>query len=80
MLGGVCPPRHFPGAVRPRLMQEAWIQLQCSDCATEWEANPSDLPAPETSITCDDCGESGRIAEFAKTKRDLEVLKEFHGE
>jgi uncharacterized protein YecT (DUF1311 family) len=60
-------------------MQEAWIQLRCPDCEDQWEANPSDLPAPQERLTCDGCGESRRISELTKTARDLEVLEEFHG-
>jgi len=61
-------------------MQEAWIQLRCPACETQWEANPADLPAPQETQTCDSCGETRRLSELAKTARDLEVLEEFHGE
>lgn len=60
-------------------MSEAWIQLQCPNCEERWEANPSDLPEPSTSRTCEHCGASRPTAEFMKTKRDLEILEEFKG-
>jgi hypothetical protein len=61
-------------------MQEAWIQLRCPACETQWEANPADLPAPQETMTCDSCGDTRRISEFTKTARDFEVLESFHGE
>ncbi|MEF8852964.1 MAG: hypothetical protein V5A44_09765 [Haloarculaceae archaeon] len=59
-------------------MQEAWIQLQCPDCEAQWEANPADLPEPQATLTCEDCGETRRVSEFTKTARDFEILAEFH--
>jgi hypothetical protein len=59
-------------------MQEAWIQLQCPACEEQWEANPADLPGPDEAYTCDHCSAERRIAEFAKTARDFEILEEFH--
>jgi len=61
-------------------MQEAWIQLQCPDCATEWEASVSDLPASSQQFQCDHCDSSRPMAEFTKTARDLEVLRDMNGE
>ena len=60
-------------------MQEAWIQLQCPNCEEQWEANPADLPAPDSTHACEHCGVERRGAEFAKTARDFEILEEFHG-
>lgn len=59
-------------------MQEAWIQLKCPACEETWEANPADLPAPDAEFSCDHCGTSRPMAEFARAKRDLEILEEFH--
>ena len=61
-------------------MQEAWIQLRCPDCEDQWEANPSNLPAPQERMACESCGETRHVSELTKTARDLEVLEEFHGE
>ncbi|WP_276271832.1 hypothetical protein [Haloarcula litorea] len=59
-------------------MQEAWIELQCPDCGETWEEQPSELPAPDSSFDCAECGSTHRLAEFMKTSRDLEVLEQFH--
>lgn len=59
-------------------MQEAWIELQCSECDREWEANPADLPGPDDSFTCDGCGTTRPMPEFTKTARGLEILEGFH--
>jgi len=60
-------------------MQESWIQLQCPACEKHWEANPADVAAPDADLECEDCGETRPAAEFTKTARDLEILREFHG-
>ena len=59
-------------------MNEAWIQLRCPSCQEDWEANPTDLPAPDRSFECPYCGESGTMRAFMKTERGLEILGEFH--
>ncbi|MFC7046811.1 hypothetical protein ACFQH6_16640 [Halobacteriaceae archaeon GCM10025711] len=59
-------------------MQEAWIDLQCPSCTESWEANPSELPAPDHEFACDHCGERRNLAEFMQSTRDLEVLQQFH--
>ncbi|WP_436926454.1 DUF7836 family putative zinc-binding protein [Halosimplex amylolyticum] len=59
-------------------MQEAWIQLRCPDCGEQWEANPADLPEPDGTLGCNHCDTSRRVAEFTKTTRDFEILREFH--
>jgi len=58
-------------------MQDAWIQLQCPNCDEQWEANPADLDEPAAEFTCDHCGATNHLSEFAKTTRDFEVLEEF---
>jgi len=58
-------------------MQEAWIQLQCPACETYWERAVADLPETDASFDCKDCGESRPLSEFAKTARDLEILRNF---
>jgi hypothetical protein len=56
-------------------MQEAWIQLVCPACDAEWEASVRDLPAPGEQFQCDQCRGYAPTAEFTKTARDLEVLR-----
>lgn len=60
-------------------MQEAWIQLQCPDCTTEWEAKVRELPASGQQFQCDHCDTYCPTAEFTKTARDLEVLRNMNG-
>lgn len=59
-------------------MQEAWIDLACPNCDKQWEANPTELPAPDADFECPDCGTSRSTAEFAQTQRGLEILESFH--
>ena len=58
-------------------MQEAWLQLQCPACETDWEEKVNDLPAPESDYECHDCGSTRPLSEFMQTARDLEILREF---
>ena len=57
-------------------MNEAFVQLRCPNCLKDWEENPTDLPDTKTTFTCPDCGEQERLAEFARTDRDLETLRD----
>lgn len=59
-------------------MQEAWIQLQCPACEETWEENPAKLPSPDSDFTCNHCGSTRSMAEFARAARDLEILRDFH--
>ena len=61
-------------------MREGWIRLECADCGEQWDADPADLPAPGNEFRCDHCGSERPVAEFPKTPRGLDILKEFHGE
>lgn len=58
-------------------MQEAWLQLRCPTCTGSWEADVTDLPAPDTPFVCDGCGTERPLSEFMRTARDLEVLQAF---
>ncbi|SDF17098.1 DUF7836 family putative zinc-binding protein [Halorientalis regularis] len=57
-------------------MNEAFVQLLCPACEKDWEDGPTDLPAADDGFTCPDCGTERRTAEFMRTDRDLELLKE----
>jgi len=59
-------------------MTEAWIQLTCPDCRKDWEANPSRLPNPGASFACPDCEAQHPLSEFTRTKRDFEIVDQFH--
>jgi predicted RNA-binding Zn-ribbon protein involved in translation (DUF1610 family) len=57
-------------------MQEAFAELSCPDCGKAWEVDANDAPDPETAFDCPDCGTQRPLSEFARTGRDLEVLRE----
>ncbi len=59
-------------------MSEAWIDLECPDCAEQWERNLTELPAPGNEFRCDHCDAERPIAEFVKTQRGLEIHEQFH--
>lgn len=56
-------------------MVETYVRLLCPECTKQWEAPPAELPAHDQSFDCPACGEQRRLAEFARTGRDLETLK-----
>jgi hypothetical protein len=72
-------PRRFAGAFGPPACRRSGSGTGVSTARSSGKRTLP-TPTPEASITCDDRGESGRIAEFARAKRDPEVLKEFHAE
>jgi predicted RNA-binding Zn-ribbon protein involved in translation (DUF1610 family) len=57
-------------------MQEAYVELLCPNCEKSWEESANDMPDPKEPFTCPDCATERRTAEFARTERDLEVLRE----
>lgn len=59
-------------------MQEAWIRLLCPECGESWQANPTDLPGPRDRMNCGHCDGHRPTAEFARTDRDYEILRQFH--
>lgn len=61
-------------------MTEAWIQMVCPACSKDWEANPSALPEPGAQFDCPDCAEQRPVSEFTRTKRDFEIVEQFHQE
>jgi predicted RNA-binding Zn-ribbon protein involved in translation (DUF1610 family) len=56
-------------------MEEAYVRLLCPECGKDWESTPSELPQPKEMFHCPNCHASHRMAEFARTERDLETLK-----
>jgi len=57
-------------------MQEAFAELTCPDCGKLWEVDANDAPAPGATFDCPDCDSRRPLSEFARTGRDLEVLRE----
>ncbi|MFQ3319438.1 MAG: DNA-directed RNA polymerase subunit RPC12/RpoP [Natronomonas sp.] len=55
---------------------EAFVELVCPDCEKHWENSADELPAPDESLVCPDCGARHSLSEFARTNRDLEVLRD----
>jgi tRNA(Ile2) C34 agmatinyltransferase TiaS len=58
-------------------MVEAFVRLLCPECSKDWETSPSELPAHRQNFTCSACGTTRRLAEFMRTERDLETVKQF---
>lgn len=57
-------------------MVRAYVQLACPSCSERWEADPAELPSPKAEFECPHCGATRHLAEFARTQRDLEIMKE----
>ena len=55
---------------------EAHVELVCPDCRKHWESTPSKVAAPDESFDSPDCGARRRLAEFTRTSRDLEGLRD----
>lgn len=58
-------------------MVEAFVRLQCPECSKQWQDNPADLPSHKEDFECSSCGTTRRLAEFMRTERDLETVKQF---
>ncbi len=58
-------------------MEEAFVQLLCPECTKSWESSPNNLPTPPEMFHCPTCHATRRTAEFMRTDRDLETLKQF---
>ena len=57
-------------------MVEAYVRLLCPECNKDWESSPGDLPAPDAMFHCPGCHATYRTAEFMRTDRDLQTLKQ----
>jgi predicted RNA-binding Zn-ribbon protein involved in translation (DUF1610 family) len=60
-------------------MQETQVQLLCPACNRDWELDPRELSGPRGDFACPDCAETGVTADFLRTKRDLDVVRQFSG-
>jgi tRNA(Ile2) C34 agmatinyltransferase TiaS len=58
-------------------MVETFVRLVCPECKKDWEDNPTALPNHRANFTCSACGATRRTAEFMRTERDLETLRQF---
>ena len=58
-------------------MKEAHVRLLCPECRKNWEAKPADLPEHDRMFHCPNCHATRRLAEFTRTDRDLQTLKQF---
>ncbi|MFA9416579.1 hypothetical protein [Natrinema sp. HArc-T2] len=57
-------------------MDKTTVQLLCPECAKDWQVPPDKLPAPADMFHCPNCHASHRTAEFMRTDRDLQTLKQ----
>ncbi|MFB6146947.1 MAG: hypothetical protein ABEJ08_04600 [Halobacteriaceae archaeon] len=55
---------------------ETYVRLLCPECKKGWEASPDELPAHDSNFSCPDCHATRLTAEFMRTDRDLETLKQ----
>lgn len=55
---------------------EAYVQLFCPECRKAWQSTATELPEPEANFSCPNCHATRRTAEFMRTDRDLENLKQ----
>ncbi|MFC4988799.1 MULTISPECIES: hypothetical protein [Saliphagus] len=57
-------------------MDETSVQLLCPECAKDWQLGPSELPGASELFHCPNCHASRLTAEFTRTDRDLQTLKQ----
>ncbi|ATW87638.1 hypothetical protein halTADL_0842 [Halohasta litchfieldiae] len=58
-------------------MTEAFVRLRCSECGKDWQKTPTGLPDVRSNFSCPNCHGTRRFAEFLRTERDLETVKQF---
>ena len=58
-------------------MVETFVRLVCPECGKDWEKNPTALDGHRSQFSCPDCHATRRLAEYARTERDLETMKQF---
>jgi predicted RNA-binding Zn-ribbon protein involved in translation (DUF1610 family) len=58
-------------------MVETFVRLLCPECGKDWQATPSKLPGHRKNFSCPNCHATRRLAEFTRTERDLETLRQF---
>ena len=58
-------------------MQDSWIPLRCTDCGTEMEFAPSELPPLESEFSCEHCGATAPVTDFVATQEGLKILETF---
>jgi DNA-directed RNA polymerase subunit RPC12/RpoP len=55
---------------------ETFVELGCAACEKHRERSPTELPAPNDSFDCPDCGERRPLSGFARTDRDVQIVRE----
>ena len=58
-------------------MDQVMVRLLCPECTKHWERPPDNLPDNGSTFQCPECDVERSIAEFMRTGRDLETLKQF---
>jgi len=61
-------------------MEEAFVRLLCSECGKSWQKSPTAAPDIRSNFSCPNCHATRRFAEFLRTERDLETVKQFQAE
>ena len=57
-------------------MDETTVQLLCPECAKDWQVDPGELPESTDMFHCPNCHATRITAEFMRTDRDLQTLKQ----
>ncbi len=58
-------------------MKEAFVRLHCPECGKHWQKTPTEMPNVRSNFSCPNCHATRRAAEFLRTERDLETVKQF---
>ena len=61
-------------------MTDPWVTIRCPACSRTWEADPTELPAPDEDFQCTSCDSRDSTGAFMETERGLSILKTFHEE
>ena len=57
-------------------MDRTTVNLLCPECTKDWQVSPDELPMAAEMFHCPGCHASRRTAEFMRTDRDLQTLKQ----
>jgi ssDNA-binding Zn-finger/Zn-ribbon topoisomerase 1 len=58
-------------------MEEAFVRLRCPECGKTWQNTPTAVPPVRSNFSCPSCHATHRFAEFLRTERELETVKQF---
>ena len=59
-------------------MSESWLPLHCGACEHRWQDDVAELPGPDATLECPDCGQRDRTTAFMETEEAIQILRAFH--